>query len=226
MAKYHFVDPYTEAWWKLRRGRPTASQFDRIVTPSGQPSNQARKYIYELVAERLLDETMKKDQPDSYWIERGSALEAQAIEAFQARSSLTLEKVGFVTSNDGRIGCSPDCLVKGHGQAVEVKCPAPWTQIGYLLDGPGINYRAQVQGQLLVGDEWEAVYFFAWHPQMPSLRVKTLRDKSYQNALAELLDRFCDELDFATEQARKLGAYHILVQKESGYEEGIEENGN
>lgn len=227
MAKYHYVDPYTEAWWKLRRGKPTASQFDRIITPSGQPSNQARKYIYELIAERLLDETMKKDQLESYWVERGNELEPRAIEAFQTQHSLVLQRVGFVTSNDERIGASPDCLVRAPRltAAVEVKCPAPWTQIGYLLDGPGLTYRAQVQGQLLVGDEWEAVYFFAWHPQMPSVMVKTFRDKSYQNALAELLDRFCDELEQETERARKMGVYHI-IQKELSHEEGTEKNGS
>lgn len=214
MAKYHYVDPYTETWWRLRRGKPTASQFDRIITPAGQPSNQARKYLYELIAERLLNETMKKDQLQSYWAERGSTLESQAIEAFQEQNSLPLEKIGFVTSNDERIGCSPDCLIKGARLAVEIKCPAPWTQIGYLLDGPGLNYRAQVQGQLLVGDEWESVWFYAWHPQMPTVLVKTFRDKAYQNALADLLDRFCNELEYETERARKMGPYHILKQTE------------
>jgi hypothetical protein len=211
MPKFHYIDPYTDKWWKARRGIPTASQFHRIITPTGRPSEQQRGYMYELIAERLLDETMKKDDYQSYWMERGSHMESEAIEAFQETKSLILKRVGFVTSNDGRIGCSPDCLVEGSVEAVEIKCPAPWTQIGYLLDGLGDKYKPQVQGQLLVGG-WETVHFFGYHPQMPPVHLETHPDKAYQAAMAELLDRFCRALDHETERARSKGAYYILDQ--------------
>jgi hypothetical protein len=214
MPKFYYIDPYVEKWWALRRGKPTASQFHRIITPTGRPSEQQRGYMYELIAERLLNENMKKDDIQTYWMERGHQMEPKAIEAFQETHRLVLKRVGFVTTNDGRVGCSPDCLVEGSVQAVEIKCPSPWMQIRYLLDGTDEKYKPQVQGQLLVGG-WETVHFFSWHPQMPSYHLETHPDKAYQAAMAELLDRFCRMLDHETERARSKGAYYILDQLEA-----------
>jgi hypothetical protein len=211
MPKFHYIDPYTDKWWKARRGKPTASQFHRIFTPGGKKSDQQKKYMYELIAEKLLDETMKKDD-QTFWMERGSHMEAEAIEAFQQTKSLILKRVGFVTTNDERIGCSPDCLVEGSVQAVEIKCPAPWTQIGYLLNGvEDDKYKPQVQGQLLIGG-WDTVHFFAYHPQMPAFHLKTHPDRFYQEAMAEEIYRFCGLLDHETERARSKGVYHVLQQ--------------
>lgn len=206
MSKLHFVDQGTTEWWKLRRGRPTASQFHRIVTPTGLASTQARAYMHKLIAERLLGETIEDDRYHGGWMERGTDLEPIAIERFATLKELTLQKVSFVTTDDERYGCSPDCLVKGSVEAVEIKCPAPWTQVRYLLDGPGTDYKAQVQGQMLVGG-WKAVHFFAYHPQMPSAYLYTLRDEPYIRVMAEILDSFCKELDRETNRARSMGVY-------------------
>ena len=206
MAKFHFVDPYTRPWWHLRLGVPTASQFHRIVTNTGKPSAQARGYMYELIAERLLRETYVGLRARGPWVEHGAMHEKDAIDLFQKTHRLVLKNVGFVTTNDGRIGASPDCLVEGSVEAVEIKCPAPWTQIGYLLDGPGDDYRPQVQGQLLVG-EWDIIHCFTYHPRMPSCYIRTKRDPAFMGVMADLLDRFCDKLDQETERARALGGY-------------------
>src|SRR4029077_93347 len=104
----------------------------------------------------------------------------------------------------------PDRLV-GNREAMEIKCPAPFTQIGYLLDGPDETYTPQVQGQLLVGG-FEAVHFFSWHSRMPSFHRVTLPLPNYQATMGGLLRQFCDELDRDTERARSLGAYAISTE--------------
>lgn len=206
MSILHYVDQYSDEWWRARRGIPTASQFHRVVTPATcKPSTQARGYMYRLIAERLLGETLEEN-PSTKWMEHGEVTEAAAIEAFQKTHELTLERVGLVTTDDGRLGCSPDCLVKGSVEAVEIKCPAPWTQIGYLLDGPGTDYQPQVQGHLLVG-EWDCVHFFAFHPRMPAAYRRTDRNENYINTMKGILMAFCDALDAETERARRLGPY-------------------
>jgi hypothetical protein len=206
MARFHFVDQGTAEWWELRRGKPTASQFHRILTPAGKPSGQARGYMYKLIAERLLGEIMEDQRSamKSVWVEHGKLTEAEAITKFQDKYKLILQSVGFVTSNDYRIGCSPDCLVKGSVEAVEIKCPAPWTQIGYILDGPGEDYKPQVQGELLVG-EWDKVHFFSYHPRMPAKYIETGRDEAYLKLLEDALHAFCDVLDEETENCRAMG---------------------
>ena len=99
-----------------------------------------------------------------------------------------------------------DRLVKGRAEGVEVKCPAPWTQIGYLLDGPGADYQPQVQGQLWVAG-FDRVHFYSYHPRMPAVHVETVPDAAYANKLISAVKRFADALDETTEVARSLGAY-------------------
>ena len=205
--KYYPVDQGTSEWYRLRIGRPTASNFHRIVTPTGKASTQSIPYLYRLVAERLLNETLDDDIGFVRWVKEGQEREPQAVATFEFTNELRVEKGGFCTTDDGRYGASPDRILRGMREGLEVKCPSPQTHIKYLLDGPGDDYRAQVQGHLLVADMFQAVHFYSWHPQMPPFHKITLPDRNYQTALRSALDRFCDALDVATERARMLGAY-------------------
>lgn len=192
-------------WSEARRGIPTASQFEKIITPTGKPSEQAVPYMNRLIAEILLNESMD-DQLHVEWVERGKELEPHARAQFQFLENCEVELVGFVTDNDGKVGCSPDGVIKDKPEAVEIKCPAPWTQIGYLLDGPGPKYKPQVQGQLMIGD-FERVHFYSYHPSMPALHLITLPDKAYQKLLRQYLADFLETLDARLDRARSLGAY-------------------
>jgi len=193
-------------WYQVRLGIPTASEFHRILTPGGQPSKQARPYMYRLIAERVLGESMDDRFTGTEWMHRGKREEPNAAAQFAFTNDMVLEEVGFVTTNDGRMGCSPDRLISGRNEIVEVKAPAPWTQVGYLLDGPGDQYKAQVQGQLLIG-EYECVHFYAWHPRMPPVHIVTLRDEPYLKLLDRHLQEFVDQLDEEEERCRRLGPF-------------------
>ena len=203
--RIHRVEQGTAEWYAVRLGIPTASMFHKIITPTGKLSAQAVAYKYKLIAERLLKESMD-DQLKIEWIEHGKVEQPNAARQIEFTTDVRLDPVGFVTSNDGRIGCSPDYLVHGRDEAFEVKCPAPWTQIGYLLDGPGADYRPQVQGQILVAG-FKAVHFYAFHPRMPPYYRTTLPDLPFLAVLESGLLQFCDDLDRDTERARACGAY-------------------
>ena len=206
MSKIHRVDQGTAEWHALRIGIPTTSTFHKIITPGGKESEQARPLLYRLVAERLLNEPMDDGIGHQEWVERGKLEEPNAAAQLEFAHNLQLEPVGFVTTDDGRMGCTPDRLVTGKPEAVEIKCPAPWTQIGYLLDGPGKQYKPQVQGQLLIGG-FEKVHFYSWHPRMPPVYIITYRDEKYMALMASILDAFLDELDRETERARQMGSF-------------------
>ena len=78
------VEQNSEAWDKLRSGRPTASNFSRIITPAkGDYSKQSRTYAYELVAQRL--GTWTPDAP-TMWMEWGTDHESDAVTAYEART--------------------------------------------------------------------------------------------------------------------------------------------
>ena len=211
--KFYPCEQGSEEWYRYRLGRPTSSNFHKIVTPTGQPSKQAVKYLYRLVAERLLHQTMDDEIGYVKWVADGKANEPHAAANLQQVHELRLEPGGFITTDDGRVGASPDRMLNNQREGVEIKCPAYWTQIGYLLDGPGEDYRAQVQGHLLVG-EFRAVHFFSWTDRTPSYHKIILPDTTFKVALSSALDTFCDALDICTERARLLGAYAVVRRAE------------
>jgi hypothetical protein len=211
MSKIHRVDQGSAEWHALRIGVPTSSMFHKIITPTGKPSAQARGYMYRLIAERLLNEQMEDGADRMEWVERGKIEQPNAAAQLQFTHNLELEPVGFVTDDRGRLGCSPDMLAKGGRESVEIKCPMPWTQISYLLDGLGNDYRPQVQGQLFIG-EFERGHFYSWHPRMPPFYLRTVRDDRYIQLMEPMLHSFLDELDFETERARKMGSYAVYAQ--------------
>jgi YqaJ-like viral recombinase domain len=207
MAIVHRVEQGSVEWHRVRLGIPTASQFHRIITPATAVlSKQARPYLYRLVAERMLSEAFEDNLERVEWIEDGKLREPRAMQTFMQKLRVGLDRVGFITDDRHRFGCSPDALIVGRPEAVEIKCPQPWTQMGRLLDGMDEKYRPQVQGQLFVG-ELDRAHFYSWHEQMPPFYVMTTRDDEYIAKLEAALLQFVAALDEATNQARKMGRY-------------------
>ena len=214
--KFYKIEQGSTGWYEARMGRPTASNFHKIVTPKGEPSKQAVKYLYRLLAERLLHETMDDEIGFVQWVARGKEQEPNAVAMFNFTNEVELEPGGFCTSDDGRIGASPDRTLRHMTEGVEIKCPAPWTQLEYLFEGPGDDYKPQVQGQILVTG-FRAVHFYSWHGQMPPLHKVTTPDRNYQGVLRSALNSFCDALDVMEGRARAIGAYAVMrrVQRPS-----------
>lgn len=211
-------------WYAARIGKPTASMFHKIVTPGGKPSRQAPAYMYRLIAEVLLAESMADYLGQVQWMERGKLLQSDAAQQFEFTNNVTLQEVGFVTTNDGRLGCSPDRLIKGRPEAVEIKCPSPWVHLQNLIEGPGDDYRPQVQGQLLVG-EFEAVHFYSYHPRCPPAEILTRRDESFIRFLRVALSCFVEEMDKRLARLRALGAYVTSAQMRTPMERAFPEAG-
>ena len=110
---------------------------------------------------------------------------------YETQFDCDTQPVGFVTTDDGMVGCSPDRLV-GEVGLLELKCPAPQTQVAYLVDrAVDAKYKPQTQGQLFVtGREWVDV--FAYHPELPFVPVRTERDEVFIKCLEALLQSFND----------------------------------
>lgn len=190
------MDQRTPEWYRARIGIPTASNFSKIITAAGSPSESAQGYLCRLLAERLFGRSLE-ERVTTKWMAHGIAYEDDAAAEFEKATNLKVESVGFITTEDGRWGCSPDRLVVGENAAVEIKCPAPWTHIEYLLYGPGKNYKQQVQGQMLVGG-YNKVYFFSYFPGMPPVMIETKRDNVFIEKLETALRVFSKFLDEKT----------------------------
>jgi hypothetical protein len=209
MPIHHDVEQRSEAWDLLRLGRPTASCFHKILTPGSEKikpklSAQFERYAHHLIAERLLGRHINTyTSPE---MEKGAALEDSAADWYEFSEGIDTQKIGFVTTDDGRIGCSPDRLV-GEDGLIEIKCPEPATQVGYLLTGTvARTYWPQIQGQLWVCQrQWIDVLAYSdEHPKIPHHIVRVERDDKYINLLEEEVTNFADQLDKAMGAIRKV----------------------
>ena len=203
--KLHFCQQGSEEWLALKLGRPTASEFHKIVTPGkADPSKTARSFAIRLVAEKLLNEQIVAFE-QTEWMSRGKELELEAVRAYELQTDETTQQIGFVLADHGRYGASPDRLV-GDAGLLEIKCPAPHTHLGYLLDGFDQDYRPQVQGQLLICErEWDD--WISYHHIWPMVRVRAPRDEPYILKLKSALEQFCDLCDGLEHRARLLGLF-------------------
>ena len=165
----HNVEQGSPAWWDLRIGIPTASEFDKILTPAKlEPSKSVDGYINKLLGEWL------RGKPDegfeSDWMKRGKETEEEARNYYAFHTGQEVQKVGFCLA--GHFGCSPDGLVGDDG-GLEIKCPSPGIHVGYILDGRvPLDYRLQILGSLLVtGCKWWD--FISYHPDIEPLIIRT-----------------------------------------------------
>ncbi|MEJ0017483.1 MAG: lambda exonuclease family protein [Acetobacteraceae bacterium] len=206
----HEVPQGSVQWHAIRLGIPTASRAKDVITAvKGDLSEARHKYGYQLIAERILREPFATDVGHLQWVIHGKERESEAANAYADIMGVELTKVGFVSIDSGRWGCSPDRLVLTEGVrgAAEIKAPSEVVQIGYLLEGgPGKDYRQQVQMQISVCDlNWAD--FFSHNERCPPLRARFHPDDAYIKKLEAALRTFADELDDGEERIRRLGLF-------------------
>jgi len=74
----------------------------------------------------------------------GIPREPEAREQFARTQHMELDLVGLITTDGGTLGRSPDALIKGRKEGLEVDWPAAPAHVGYMLDGPGQAYKVHV----------------------------------------------------------------------------------
>jgi hypothetical protein len=183
----------TPAWHKVRAGIPTASAFMKILTAKTMKlSTQSDGYENRLIAERLTGNPID-DFGGTRWMDRGKDLEADAVAFYEMNTGLECRYVGFIANDAGTFGASPDMLVYKDGiliKGLELKCPAPGTHVGYVLNETGAyeDYKPQVQGNMLASGlpEWDIM---SYHPEMKPSIYTAKTDIDYQCALAAALTK-------------------------------------
>lgn len=257
----------SKEWLEIRSGRPTTSQFGRIITPSGEPSKQAAGYMVELAAEHLIKdhergpgeissamlaklitpgkladssaweeiadtliaECIRPDQSatfdGNYDTDRGTEMEPVAREEFSRIMKLEVIEVGFVTRDDGIVGCSPDGLIPNQSgefvAGLEIKNPKAKHHVRYKIDNilPQ-KYGPQVHGGMAVTglNHW---YFTSRCEGMESLIIRVDRD-GYTQKVSDALDGFLIDYSKALPALKeKLREVHsrFMVYYQSRYQE-------
>jgi len=189
-------DQYSPEWWDVRKGIPTASQFHKIVTTTGAPSKQAKKYMYQLAAEYVSGEIEETFQ--SAAMRRGSALEENARRMYAMINGTEVKQTGFCINNN--VGCSCDGLIGDDG-IVEIKCKtgANFVELLEIKNEALISQKLtsdhvqQIQGQLMVTErKW--CDLFCYYPNLQPITIRFKRDEEFIKKLDAELRLFNDEL--------------------------------
>ena len=199
--RVHNVEQNSPEWYQLRLGLPTASDFHRIITPTGKRSTQADEFSSELVAEMLLARDVKAFV-GNYHTERGHELEPQAVQLYEFVNEVKTTPGGFVTDDAVTMGCSPDRLIGDEG-LLEVKCCKPAVMVDYILtQAIDRDFKPQLQGQLLVTGR-AYVDLVPFHPDFPAVSIRVERDEEYLKLMQEYMEAFLDDLK--SKRARMVG---------------------
>lgn len=186
----------SQEWIEAHCGVATAGSFDALVTPKFElrTGEMPKTYVARKLAEAWCGPLPDFRSGMSWQMEQGTILEGEAIPFAEFEYGWSVERVGFCTTDDGRIGCSPDGLI-GEDGGLEIKCPEAQTHVKYLLNGVlPPDYAAQVYGSLYVtGRAWWT--FLSYRRHMPPLVIRVNRDDEIMAKLDEALTWFKEKFD-------------------------------
>jgi len=195
-------EQYSDEYWGHKLGKPSSSNFDKILTPTGKRSSQAKKYMYQLAAEQITGQRTETYTNEA--MQEGIEREKESRGAYELVYGCKVEEVGVVYANEQKKAlCSPDGLVD-RKYGLEMKNPHAKTQVSYLLDGGVPNtYIPQIQGSLMITgfDRWD---FYSHYPGLPLHIVECERDEKYISLLGEALGEFIEELDKTVKKLKEL----------------------
>lgn len=181
-------------WHAARCGLLTASEFDRILTPTLKIADnpKSRSHLWEIAAQRISNYVEPQYVSDAML--RGHEDEIYAREIYRERTA-PVDEVGFVTNDKWgfTLGCSPDGLVGDDGM-IEVKSRCQKYQVQTLcehLEAGTIpaEYQLQVQGELLVtGRKW--CDFISYCGGLPMITIRVDADETIQAAIVDAAAKF------------------------------------
>mgnify|MGYP006921371745 FL=1 len=128
-------------------------------------------------------------------MEQGSILEDEAIPWYEATYRVDLQRVGFLTLDDGSFGASPDAIDEYRGY--EIKCPQPSNHVKWLLAGecPPEHFLQCQGGMYVMGcDEWR---FVSYCRGFPALVVTVMRDLETMILVSRAVQYFREKMEWS-----------------------------
>lgn len=198
-------EQYSQEWHDARRGKVSASRLSEVMSKGrskNEPSVTRAKYLAQLAAERITGQSLERNF-SSEAMEWGTLHEDKAASLYALRTGNKLERVGLVMHPRLDDACaSPDRLIVGSRNLVEIKCPDIHTHAA-RLDGDwntGIetNYMRQVQWQMVcMGAEWTDFVSFdpRWSTEMQLVVKRIERDPVMIAEIEAEVVRFLADVD-------------------------------
>jgi hypothetical protein len=181
-------------WLEARCGMLTASEFDRIITPTLKVANnvKSRAHLWEMAAQRISGYVEPQYVSDAML--RGQEDEILARDDY-VKHFAPVEQCGFVTNSKWgfTLGCSPDGLVGDDG-VIECKSSCQKLHVQRLVEHAETGkapeeFMLQVQGILLVTERsWCDLLLRCGG--LPQKRIRVDADPDIQNAIIDAAAKF------------------------------------
>lgn len=151
-----------EEWLEARLGKVTGTRLGDVTPKRG---GGKRIGFYEIIAERVAIPANGENVMD-----RGHRLEIVALERFAQETGKEVDGSLVIWSREDHpdIAVSPDGVVAGEKEAVEVKCLSSARHIeAWLTKKVPDDYEYQVLQYFIVNEQLETLYFTFYDPRMP-----------------------------------------------------------
>ena len=184
-------------WFAARCGVASASRFAAIMAKikTGEAAER-RNYRTDLVVERLTGKPL--DSFTTAAMKQGTEREPFARMAYEARTGIIVQEVGFCLHDVVNAGASPDGLIDADG-GMEIKCPERSAHLRYLLsEAEPPEYTWQIQGAMWITERawWDFVSYNPDFPEALQLIVRRIRrDNSAIDKLAAEVEAFLAEVE-------------------------------
>ena len=203
MVKVFYCEQRSDEWLRIKRGIPSASQFDRILSAvECKPSKSQNGYIDELIAEQVSQDYSEEPEQaySSAAMRAGVEYEPMARSWYAFDQGVDVEEVGFVLSSCGRFGVSPDGLIGDKG-ILEIKRPLLKTHVKWLREGGLPNdHKVQCHAAMLASErDWCDFLSYSPSDELDNLVVRVVRD-DFTQKLSEELERFLAKYRMAMEK--------------------------
>ncbi len=218
--KIHDCEQMTIEWIGLHFGIPTAACLDQLLTPEFElrKGEMPKTLVYKKVAEKIQNRPMIDLDRSSFMMEQGMILESEARPWFELEYDKKVKTVGFITTDDGRFGCSPDGLIEWDGTytdteskafsfggriydcGLEIKSPSAHTHVKYLVNGVlPKEYAAQVMGSMFVTGFRKWV-FVSYRRGFPALVLEIHQNEKAMSMIRAAINQFHSDFDRAMER--------------------------
>jgi hypothetical protein len=179
-------------WYEAKAGLPSAGSASKIVTTKGEPSKQAKDYIYQLAGEKIIGRI--DESYTSFAMQQGIDREDEARGLYELISGQRVRQVALVYKDASKsVSCSPDGLLEASG--LEIKCPMLKTHVKYLLDGKlPTEYIQQLQFSMWVCG-FDTYDFMSYYPGIEPLIITVKRDNEFIEKLEIEMVKFLRELN-------------------------------
>ena len=217
----HLMPQRSDEWFQIRVGKITASQAGKMLatTKSGW-SAQRHDLRMQLACEHLTGYSCETPFVASAAMQHGIDQEDASVLVYESLHGAVVDRsVGFLESDDGMCGCSPDGLVVDGDDRGLLECKNPTTKnhVAYLRsDVVPAQYAAQLTHSLYVaGPDYKFIDFFSYDDRLPpGLRaffVREWRDEAKIAAHAEAVAVFLREVEDEVVALRSLQQTHEEV---------------